>query len=1088
MEIPSYLRFDSVMLQSNRDSIYCSKTEGDLGVLMLKFRCLMATSWLMLAISPAVADEREIVEFNRDIRPILADNCYACHGPDQQARQAELRLDLPYDRVVDGNDPVVIVPGQPDESELIRRIFSDDPLDIMPPAEHRKKLTVPQKLLFKRWIEQGAEWQGHWAWLPLGKNPPPSTTAIQSNYIDQRVAAALAGAKLKASPEADRVTLLRRLYFDLLGLPPAPEQVEVFLADKSANAYEKTVDELLQSPHFGERMASYWLDQVRYADTVGYHGDQDVSVSPYRDYVIQTFNSNKPFDEFTREQLAGDLLVSPTTWQRVASGYNRLGMMSAEGGVQPEEYLAKYAADRVRTTSSVWLGVTLGCAECHDHKFDPFSIDDFYSFASFFADIQERGLYDGAHATGDWGSQIDVPDEELAGLLKPIDQRLETIRATINLQSDGLATEQANWEIENRSRSIRWTALRPREFNSINQTKYQILDDHSVLLTGESADKDCYLLTVDLPPGEYKGLRLEALPHDSLPQRGPGRAGNGNFVLTEMLLVRQSLPEQPDELRKPFEQWSEQWKQRVVPLVNATATIEQAASAESNPDGKWAAASVIDHEIHGPNFGWAILPESGQENELVVNFEQPLALTSTEPLTIVLQQYHGQGNHVLGHFRISVTDQAAATANSLKSLPADIREILLIESTDRTVEQSTRLGNFYLTIAPRFANERQQIAAAEKQRSELIAARTRTSLVTVAVEPRPIRVLPRGNWMDHTGALVSPRLPQLFVGENRPAETGPRLTRLDLANWIVDPDNPLTARVFVNRLWRLYFGTGLSKNLDDFGSQGEWPSHPELLDQLAGDFIESGFDMKHIIRQIVTSQTYRQSSQPRSELTVVDPDNRLLARQSRFRLDAELIRDNALTVSGLIVLDIGGRSAKPYQPAGLYQHLNFPPREYVSDGNRSQFRRGVYTHWQRQYLHPAMKSFDAPSREESACERPRSNTPIAALVMLNDPSYVEAARNLAASTLNESNQDSALVIATMFQRALSRRPTDREIKVLQRLFESHLQHYQVDRNEAEKITTIGISKRPDSMPVEQLAAWTSVARVIMNLHEFVTRY
>ncbi len=1055
---------------------------------MLKFRCLIMSSWLFLAIAPAVADEREVVEFNRDIRPILADNCYACHGPDQQARQAELRLDLPYDRVVDGNDNVVIVPGQPDKSELIRRIFSDDPLDVMPPAEHRKKLTVQQKLLFRQWIEQGAEWQGHWAWLPLEKKQPKSVTATQSNYIDQRIGAALAVANFQPSPEADRVTLLRRLYFDLIGLPPAPEQVEVFLADKSADAYEKTVDELLQSPHFGERMASHWLDQVRYADTVGYHGDQDVSVSPYRDYVIQSFNSNKPFDEFTREQLAGDLLASPTTWQRVASGYNRLGMMSAEGGVQPEEYLAKYAADRVRTTSSVWLGVTLGCAECHDHKFDPFSIDDFYSFASFFADIQERGLYDGANSTGDWGPQIDVPDEELADLLNPIDQRLATLRATINLQSDGLATEQTNWEIESLNKSIRWTTLQPREFNSTNQTSYQILDDHSVLLTGESADKDCYLLKIDLPPGEYNGLRLEALPHESLPQQGPGRAGNGNFVLTELVIVRKISTDQPDELRKPYDQWNEEWKKRVIPLGNATATIEQTASAESNPYGKWAAASVIDHEIHGPNFGWAILPESGQENELVVNFQQPLVLASTETLTLVLQQYHGQGNHVLGHFRISVTDQVAATANPLKSFPADIREILLVKPTDRTLAQSTQLGNYYLTIAPRFANDRQQIAALEKQRSEVVAARTRTSLVTVAVEPRPMRVLPRGNWMDHTGVLVSPRLPQLFTGENRRAETAPRLTRLDLANWIVDPENPLTARVFVNRLWRLYFGTGLSKNLDDLGSQGEWPSHPELLDQLAGDFIESGFDVKHIIRRIVTSQTYRQSSHPRAELTVVDPDNRWLARQSRFRLDAELIRDNALSVSGLIVLDIGGRSAKPYQPAGLYQHLNFPPREYVADMDRSQFRRGVYTHWQRQYLHPAMKSFDAPSREESACERPRSNTPIAALVMLNDPSYVEAARSLAANTLKDNNQESAAVIANMFQRALSRQPTDRESRVLQQLFESHLQHYQKERMEAEKITSIGISKRPDTIPVDQLAAWTSVARVIMNLHEFVTRY
>jgi len=1024
------------------------------------------------------------VEFNRDIRPILADNCYACHGPDENQRQADLRLDLQAEVFADRGGYSVIVPGKPGLSELLQRITSTDPDEVMPPADHRKKLTESEKQLLKRWVEEGAKWQQHWAWKPAKRTTTAHASDKTGNYIEQQIGARLAVAGLDSAPPADKIVLLRRLYFDLIGLPPTPEQVDAYLADQSPDAYEKQVDQLLASPHYGERMAIFWLDQVRYADTVGYHGDQDVSVSPYRDYVIDSFNSNRSFDQFTREQIAGDLLPSATLEQQIASGYNRLGMMSAEGGVQPEEYLTKYAADRVRTTASVWLGVTLGCAECHDHKFDPFTAKDFYSFAAFFADIKEKGLYSGSNTSGIWGSQIDVPDDELAKLIEPLDKQIAELKESMQSQKDSLSSEHVQWESDIRSKVFAWDRLRPVDVRTYHQTAHQVLDDESVLMTGPVTDEDCYLLTLQLPAGTHRALRLEVLPDKKLPNQGPGRAGNGNFVVTQLRVVQGDHRERMEELKKVVDSWPEELAEVDLELVNATATFEQADNG-ANPYKKWSAASAIDRDKHGPTFGWAVMPQNGQKNEWVAQFAQPLELSEPETLTIVLHQYHGAGNHVLGRFRISSTANADATADPFKSLPAKVKQLVGTDPADRTDSQNQVVQDYYFSIAPALEPIRQQIAELEKQREQITKAHTRTSLVTVAVPPREMRVLPRGNWMDKTGDVVVPEIPALFGSLKNP--DGRRLNRLDLANWIVSADNPLTARVFVNRLWKLYFGTGLSKVLDDLGAQGEAPSHPELLDLLAQDFVDSDWNVKAMVRKLVTSQTYRQSSAERTGLDELDPYNRLLARQSRYRLEAELIRDNALSVSGLLVTEIGGRSAKPYQPAGLYRHLNFPARKYVADAGENQFRRGLYTHWQRQFLHPAMKAFDAPSREECSCERPRSNTPVGALVMLNDPSFVEAARNLAELVMRSDATDAEGRVDMMFRRALSRYPSPAERDVLTSLLQSHLSHYQANPDQAALIVQTGVSPVPDDLSKPELAAWTSVARALMNLHEFVTR-
>jgi hypothetical protein len=755
------------------------------------------------------------IDFNRDVRPILSDKCYACHGPDAKHRKADLRLDVEKD----ARDSGVIEAGKPDKSYLIERIVAEDEAERMPPKKSGKTLTAKEIDILKRWIAEGAKWADHWAYVPPKRWPVPKTKHPTANWIDNFIRARLEREGLSPSPEADKRTLARRLYFDLTGLPPTPAAIEAFVNDKDPKAYEKLVDELLASEHYGERMAAYWLDLVRYADTVGYHGDQDHHASPYRDYVIDAFNLNMPFDQFTREQLAGDLLPNPTVDQKIATCYNRLLQTSHEGGVQPKEYIAIYSADRVRNLSVVWMGATVGCAQCHDHKFDPYTAKDHYSLAAFFADVDD--------------------------------------------------------------------------------------ENH---LRGGGADR----------------------------------------------IPTKRLPEIPVHTRR--------------------------------------------------------------ERERLAALDERIAELEKEPLT--------------------------------------------------------EAG-------------KQQLTDMVKERDAL--KKPRMVMVTQALkEPRTMRVLPRGNWLDDSGPVVEPAVPA-FLGK---LNLKRRATRLDLANWLTDAKSGsggLTARVFVNRLWYLYFGVGLSKSLEDFGAQGEAPVHRELLDNLAMEFVESGWDIKHMVKLIVLSQTYRQSSIATPEQVKHDPENRLYSHQGRWRLDAEMVRDNALAVSGLLVLDVGGSSAKPYQPAGYYRHLNFPKREYKADTDLNQWRRGVYVHWQRQFLHPMLKAFDAPSREECTAQRPRSNTPLAALVLLNDPTFIEAARVLAQRVLADGGQTDADRLTFAFREVLSRRPDDFEVKVLLKVLEENRDIYQSDAKAAESLVAIGLAPRPKDADAKTLAAWTAVCRAILNLSETMTR-
>ena len=1005
----------------------------------------------------------EVVNFNRDIRPILSDKCYACHGPDEGQRQGGsddgLRFDVEKNAKSDLGGYAAIVPGKLDDSELVRRILSDDPDEVMPPPEHNKNLTPTEITLLKNWISQGAEWSGHWAYEPLN-----NSVERTGNWIDQLVRAELSSDGISASSKAEDHILTRRLFFDLVGLPPSKAELDAFRNDTSNNAWEQQIDRLLASPHFGERMAIYWLDLVRYADTVGYHGDQDVSVSPYRDYVINAFNSNMPFDQFTREQLAGDLITNPTQSQLIASGYNKLGMMSAEGGAQPKEYLTKYASDRVRTASTVWLGSTLGCAECHNHKFDPFTQKDFYQFASFFADIKERGLYAGANRDGAWGPSVKVADGELADLLKAIDSRLAEMQATF--ESTDVSQPFQQWVTDQETANTVWKPLIPSAMSALHETILAAQPDHSILASGPGHETNTYSVTLKDQSEKLSGIRIEVLPHDSLPKKGPGRAGNGNFVISEVKVHSVNA----DGKRTPLK------------LVNAKASFEQ-ADGNNNPYKGWKAIAAIDGDSKGATWGWAVMPQAGKANSWIAEFETPLHPESPTTLLVEIDQNHTNLGHTLGCFRLSGTS-GNVTLDPKLELPAEVHTIIAIASDKRSDEQIAKLLSHYRTISPQLADIRSQIEATKKERTNTENAHTRSSLITQVVAPREMRVLPRGNWMDMSGEVVTPNVPH-FLPQIEAKDD--RINRLDLANWLTAKNNPITARVFVNRLWKQFFGTGLSKVLDDIGSQGEYPSHPKLIDALAQEFIDSGWNIKHMIRLIVASQTYQQSSLPRPELVETDPFNRLLARQSRYRLDAELIRDNALAVSGLLVDEIGGRSVKPYQPAGLLRHLNFPRRTYKQDTGNEQYRRGVYTHWQRQFLHPAMKSFDAPAREECTAERPRSNTPLAALVLLNDPSYVEAARVFAEQILSGEMTNDEERVTQAIQQALSREPNEQEINILTTLTQQQRAHYQTNPEAAKELIAIGLAPVNDSLDPIETAALLSATRAIMNMHEFITR-
>jgi mono/diheme cytochrome c family protein len=1050
------------------------------------------------------------VDFNRDVVPILSNNCFKCHGPDGSERKAGLRLDVrdsatkPADS---GETPIVA--GEPDKSELVRRIFSKDDDERMPPPGSNKHLTDVQRQTLKQWIAEGAEYKQHWAYVAPKRPPVPALTAAMTalekpaNPIDNFILSKLPDQKLTPAPQADRVTLIRRLYFDLTGLPPSQAEVTDFVNDRDPKAYENLVDRLLASPHYGERMAMYWLDLVRYADSCGYHSDNDRNVWLYRDYTIAAFNKGKPFNRFTIEQLAGDLMPHASRETRIASGYNRLLLTTEEGGAQPKEYTAKYAADRVRNLASVWLGSTMACCECHDHKFDPFKSRDFYSMEAFFADVQENAI--------SRQDETAMPDGAQASQLKKLDDQIAAVRKALDGQTPALDAALAKWEQTARDGTFVWTPLHPQSATTRSAATLKILPDDSILAGGPAPNRELYTITADVPNGAaITGLRLEALPDPSLPAGGPGRSGNGNFVLNEVK-VTAALVSSPDKMVD-------------VRLHHALADFSQA---------EYPVAQAIDGKL---GTGWAVFPEVGKYHTAIFETRAPIGDILAHPekyvskkkksksadkvaapksdsdkvaaagqsaanssvsgsskksddtsakgpvrLVVTLNFHYGEA-HCLGHLRLSTTTHKAPLSLGI-GLPPEVAGILAIPAEKRTAAQRQTIAAHYRSIAPELNSERKKLAELDRRRADLVNTFPKT-LITTSVAPRTVRILARGNWQDDSGDIVSPAVPTFLL----PLEIkGRSANRFDLAHWLVDPRNPLVARVFVNRMWGLMFGQGIVKTSEDFGSQGAAPTHQQLLDWLSAEFVRSGWDVKHLLKLIVMSNSYRQSSFASEEVLQIDPDNRWLARQGRFRLDAELVRDNALAISGLLSPKIGGPSVKPYQPAGYWAYLNFPVREWMNDHGENQYRRGLYTWWQRTFLHPSLKAFDAPTHEECTATRTRSNTPLQSLVLLNDPTYVEAARVFAAEIVKEGGAAPAKRIDWAFHRALSRSATPEESRILVGLYQKHHQEYVSDTAAAKKLLGVGDAPPPAGVDPADLAAWTSVARVILNLHETITR-
>jgi len=999
---------------------------------------LLAFSLLLLSLTGEIQAEKPL-SFNRDIRPILSEHCYACHGPDAETRYGELRLDDREDAVRDRDGYHVIDAGNADDSELIARVSSDDPDIVMPPADHAEPLSAEQIATLKRWINEGASYEVHWSFAPLQAVSPPDVEGVE-NPIDAFVAARLRDEGYEFSPEADPRVLVRRLSFDLTGLPPSLEDVQTFTNNPTEEAYAALVQKYLNSRHYGERMAIYWLDLVRYADTLGFHGDQERSVSPYRDYVIRAFNENKPFDEFTIEQLAGDLLAEPTLESRVASTYNRLNRASGEGGVQPKEYLAKYAADRVRTLGTVWLGTTVGCAECHDHKFDPYTIKDFYSFAAFFADIKEQGIVSGAR----YIEQLPVPTPEQDRKKQDLTTRIAAAEKNYQAVSPELQASFDEWRGQTKDAQPQWTPLVPEQATSVGGATLTIGNEGEVLASGKSPDKDTYRVVLPLDQSSaqpVRAIQIEVLPDPSLPNNGPGRAGNGNLVLQT---VKASVAGKP------------------VTWTKATATHAQ--------DG-----FPADNLLKG-NRGWALLPETGKRQALTLIPQQPIDPQSDE-LLLELVQNHGS-SHCLGKFRVLATTDDLT--DGLAFPEASVVELLANQSE----EKSAQLLEYYRKHTPLLAKERNELAQLKRE-LEALEKSILTTLAVTATEPREMRVLPRGNWMDDSGEVVTPSVPEFLPAiESR----GDRADRLDLARWLVAAENPLVARTFMNRVWMLFFGQGLSRSVDDLGAQGEMPSHPELLDWLSVEFVRGGWDVKQLVEMIVSSQTYRQSSAVSPELRQKDPYNRLYARQSRWRLDAEMIRDNALSVSDLLVDTVAGPSVKPYQPAGYWAQLNFPKREYQHSTGPNQYRRGLYTHWQRTFLHPSLLAFDAPPREECTARRERSNTPLQALVLLNDPTYVEVARALSENILKQGGDTFESRLDWAWERVLARKPTELETSTLQTQLEKTQRYYEQHPEEAAQVVKVGLSPVSKELPATEVASWMVVTRTLLNLHETISRY
>ncbi len=1038
--------------------------------------CGLATLFALLGTSLTSASAAEgRVSFNRDIRPILSDTCFRCHGPDDQQRKGKLRLDVRDAALKPAESgDIALVPGKLDESELIARITATDEVSLMPPRNSGKSLTPAQIELLKRWVAEGAEYQGHWAFIKperLGV-PPSASGATIHNPIDAFVQAKLKSEGLQFSPSADKTTLIRRVSLDLTGLPPTPQEVDAFLADNSPAAYERVVDRLLSSPRYGERMAMQWLDFARYADSNGFQVDSGRFQWPWRDWVIKSFNDNLPFDQFTVQQLAGDMLPNATPAQIIATGFNRNHKLNGEGGIIAEEWRVETVIDRVETTGLTWLGLTFNCCRCHDHKYDPITQKEFYQFFAFFNNVPESGTLQGETRNTDPTLAVLTPERQ-ADVAK-FEQALKAAEDRLVAESKTLSQLITAWEPKLREQiaanEATWRGLKPTVVKSLGGATLTRQEDGTYLASGKNPDHDTYEINAPLTAGTFSGLLLDCLTDAQLPQMSLGRFSNGNFVLSS-IDAEISAPSLKDPLKATFNK----------------------VEADYSQSG-WDIKLILDGN---PANGWAVDgPTKKEPRKAMFLVEAPLTVPSDATIAVRLHHTAIVG-HNIGRFRLSATSHppAAVTLGGTQ-YPESLRELLALDAAKRSPQQVAELEKYFRANVDSPIKQAELLVAKAKKDLTDLQAQVPTVMVMREGPVREAFILQRGEY-EKRGDKVVAGLPAALP----PLPAGAEMNRLGLAKWIADPSNPLTARVWVNRAWERFFGTGLVKTSENFGSQSEFPSHPELLDWLAVEFMQptvspavngqpaQPWDMKAFQKLVVMSATYQQSSHVTPQLIERDPENRLLARGPRFRSSAETLRDQALAVSGLLVEKLGGPSARPYMPDGVWDETSKygDLRNYQPDAGDGLYRRSMYTIWKRTAAPPSMLLFDTPNREICTVKRSRTNTPLQALALLNEVTFVEAARKLAERMLTEGGQSTEERLTYGIRLALARRPTDRELTVLAEALKSDLTHFQQHADEAAKLLAVGQAKPKPELNAAEVAAYTLTANVLLNLDEFVTR-
>ena len=1021
--------------------------------------------WHALAATP---------DYNRDIRPLLSENCFSCHGFDEKARKADLRLDTAEGALTERDGWFPIKPGDPDKSEVWRRIISEDKDEVMPPPKSHLTLKPSEKELLRAWISAGAPYAGHWAFIPPQKSPVPP----DAHPVDHFVRNALAKVGLKPSPQADPATLLRRLHLDLTGLPPSAAELQAFLRDSRQRgldaAYADTVDRLLQSPHFGERLALDWLDAARYADTNGFSIDGGRHMWLWRDWVIDAFNRNQPYDAFLTEQLAGDLLPNATEAQRIATGFQRNNMVTHEGGTIPEENLTNYNVDRVKTLGEAVLGLTLACAQCHDHKYDPITQADYFSLFAYFNSLGDAGL--------DGNAGINPkPFMQARTVLKTgeepaLQKRIAQVQARLAAPPEAQVAawiQQQEARLARRGQNLTLTPVKVVKVSTPNKgAGYEIEAERFVRVT-QPNNMAAYDILTELPPLDkpVTGLRVVFHPSADAPGGGwghgpmTGRPGpkagpappKGNFILTAFSASAGTVPADQVDLFK------------LQPVARVTASTWQ---PERRPEG------CLDMRNDS---GWSPPLEQQGPVHLTVTFAKPLDARATPHLTTQLN--FGAGSNLIAA-RIEILALTGEDDDS--DLEPAVVQALTRPAAERDAAAQALLREAFARLAPQAAPLRIELANLQERLAVLTQPFT-TMVMSVADKPRPTFILNRGDYSQPT-VEVSMRTPSFL-----PKDDTLQDSRLALARWITRPDHPLTARVYVNRLWQMLFGEGIVRTPADFGAQGEWPTHPEVLDWLAVDFVESGWDIKALVKKIVLSATYRQSSATSAALLEKDPANRLLARGPRHRLPAEGIRDAALKVAGLLVPRLGGPSVNPYTPGDLWReisHYGSSPatsQTFVQDHGEKLYRRSLYTYWKRTAPPPNMAAFDAPNRETCVVSRPLTNTPLQALVLLNDTQFVEAARSFAQRILSRPGSDDAQRLHWALLEALSRPPTEKESRVLLAALQRERATYQASEADARALLRVGESPVPRTHPPAELAAWTQVASTILNLSEFVSK-